>query len=299
MSEFNPDQSHGYRERAGKKGKTRRELLGIGARSTPAIFEKQKPIEKPQLPPNQLTRRDLIKVGAAVTATLGISKDLIDTVSDMYAEEEFSEPEKIKKPLELLDELNLELPQDNLYGFTFPSTREMAQKYQQALGRKLASEPTKNWFMVSIIRGRPTLTKTILGLSSILDSPTVYQSSGPDDPAKLNIPSWILLLRSPAELAATVYHEGIHLFYQQKKMMSDQTVFDRENMAYIGDIFLIRLLRSRGYDINNATRDLEIAYDKAVDSNGKEIWEQELKKLEGLPQNCCTYQPSLEQDGQK
>lgn len=46
MGELNLEESRGYRERAGKKGKSRRDILGIGARLISALSDKPKHTEK-------------------------------------------------------------------------------------------------------------------------------------------------------------------------------------------------------------------------------------------------------------
>ena len=90
-------------------------------------------------------------------------------------------------------------------------------------------------------------------------------------------------------IADFVYHEGIHLFYQQPadKSESLQDIFNAENMPTIANNLLGRLLKSRGHLMPGFETDTVKAYELAVAKNDKTIWEKEFKKLYSLPQDCC------------
>lgn len=301
MSEFNPEQPHGYRERVKSKTPNRRELLGVGNKSSD-LPEKPRPAEKPQKGKTRIgqfldkpiTRRDLLKLGGAAGAAY-LLKDLTSSLENVP--DRYKTPEKVQDAIKYLEEVDLQLPQDQLYGFTFPSIREMAKRYRETLNAKIEGSPFDSSLVVIQEKKPRTMIQAIIGIIPPLrkifgtsEAPSVSKG----EPHFLYLPPYVADY-SVVEMAGTLYHEGLHLFYQGELGGSKQDVFNREIMPNIADIFFDRAMLERGEDLKRYyTKDVD-AYDQAVRENNRQVWEKHLKELYKLPENCCTYQPPLPQ----
>lgn len=232
-----------------------------------------------------ITRRDLLKLGV-VGATSYLLKDFIESNQDT---DEYTVPERVEEAILLLKDIDLVLPKDQLYGFTFPSTKEMAEKYKEALSRQVGSPPIPSLIIVQE-REPKTLTRFVkvnLGLERKHDAPTIFSADNLNSPAFLYLP-YYTQRDSSERTVETLYHEGIHLFYQKisPSAPSNQEIFDDENMATMAaNVLLNQLLRERGYKIPEST--IAPAYFQAVARNNRAIWEEALKKLYKLPADCC------------
>lgn len=288
MSEFNPEQPLGNR--------------------SPDLPEKPQPAEKSQKQKRgtrigrfldkPITRRDLLKLGGAAAAAY--------LLKDIHSPQEidpdrYKTPEKVLNAIKSLEDMDLQLPQDPLYGFGFPSTREMAKKYQEALSTKIEGSPFDSSLVVIQEKKPETITQAmvdmipplgkIFGIFEKSEVPHVLKG----EPDYLYLPPYVAR-DSLVETAVVLYHEGLHVFFQEGESDgSNQTTFNREIMPNIGNILLDRLLQSNGYELKRYyTKDYE-AYDQAIRDNNREVWEQHLKTLYKLPQDCCTYQPPVNQ----
>lgn len=105
MSEFNPEQTHGYREKKPPK-RTRREILG-GGRVTPRLFEKPQGKEKSFPTQLKFTRRDLLKGAGAASLILLATKIGLD----VFGREQTPAPEILFRKLQKLDQEILSNPQ--------------------------------------------------------------------------------------------------------------------------------------------------------------------------------------------
>lgn len=244
-------------------------------------------LEKP------VTRRDLLK-GAAVVGGAYLFKDLVETVA--ADPEKYKVPENFHQALALLEKVNLELPQDQLYGFTFPPTREMAQKYREALQKRVGDYQLESLIVVQKKPPRTfwgNLSQTLSGGPD--ETPRASRASSPDKSSFIWLPAHFIDAGLPT-IASSLYHEGIHLFYQppankDNKSETFQEKFDSENLPTISDVLLGRLLESNNLRIPGFETDTVRAYERAVAENNKDIWEKEFKKLYQLPRDCCTYIP--------
>lgn len=253
----------------------------------------KQPKEKgPSFLDRPVTRRDLLKL-AAVGGASYLLKDFIESNQDT---DEYSTPEKVKEAILFLERLNLEIPQDQLYGFTFPSTKEMAEKYKEALSRTVGEPPVSSLIIVQEKEPR-TFTRTakvFLGIERRSTAPNATVGYSQYAPSILYLPDYTQK-DTVAETAITLYHEGFHIFYQnpQDGESSGQRIFDREIMPTIAaDVLLEKLLRDKGYKMPDSDSSLASSYFQAVSENKREGWESALKKLNKLPADCCTF-PSI------
>ncbi len=287
MSEFNPEeQPRGFRERARVNKRTRRELLGMVTSLPPAISVSKAHTEEPQAPVKGLTRRSFLKKTALLGGVVGgtLALDTLRGVGE-FIEEYENEPKNITDVIKFLEE-DLQLPQDPLYGFTFPSTREIAQKYKEALLK--TRDNGLRWLVIIQEKEPKSVIKKIIRTSN---NPRISKpEKGEDGSVYIYIPP-SMANDPPAELARWFYHEGFHLFYQPfYPPDSDEDRFNREIPTNIADILLGRLVSQRtGKEYFNI--DIDRGYDQAVRENNRGLFEEELKKLYALPQDCCTYQP--------
>lgn len=257
---------------------------------TPKRVIKQPKEKRPSFLDRPVTRRDFLKLTAAAGGAY-LLKDILDSGVDT---DEYTTPERVNEAILFLKKLNLELPQDQLYGFTFPSTGEVAQKYEEALAKKIGNPPISSLIIVQEKEPKTLVrsVKLLVGLEEKHESPAVNRSRNPDSHSLLYLPHYTQK-DSVAEMALTLYHEGIHLFYQKapSEKRNSQEIFDDENMPSIADAVLDQLLRTQGYKIGQEFETNQ-AYFRAVGENNRGIWEQQLKKLYELPADCCTFRPS-------
>lgn len=104
MSEFNPEQPHGYRERKPPK-RTRREILG-GGRTTPRLPGRSQVRENSH--PAKYTRRDFLIGGAIV---IGLTSLATKIGFDVFGSKEPPSPEALIQKLQQLDREILSNPQ--------------------------------------------------------------------------------------------------------------------------------------------------------------------------------------------
>ncbi|MDO8522229.1 MAG: hypothetical protein Q7S08_03005 [bacterium] len=231
-----------------------------------------------------VTRRDALK-GIAVVGAAYMIKDFGD-----YKQEEldqFEVPTKMREALELMDRLNLELPEDKLYGFKFPTTGEMAGKYKDALERQVGNPSIPSLIVVQE-RKPKTVIGSIMHYGQGITAPRISRPNSPDSPSSLYLPDYSEKY-SVQEMVLSAYHEGYHLFYQAGVDNSAQGSFDAENITNIADILLSKLLDSLKYRVKSLGNEATKAYENAVAQNDKTIWEKYLKELYKLPENCCNF----------
>ncbi|MSU74361.1 hypothetical protein EXS57_01115 [Candidatus Kaiserbacteria bacterium] len=243
-----------------------------------------------------MTRRDFMRGALAVAGGFVISKGLEMGVKDYqeFQKEEnsqYSESLLVQAAIELMDNLNLELPKDQLYGFVYPTTREMAMKYREAFNRKVGDLQIPS--VVTVQEKDPkTLIGSIVHLKRGETVPRVQKSNSINEPSILRLPSRMerqTLVHSITDL----YHEGLHLFFQSGKydLSSPDNVFLHENMPSIADALLraplLAIDPSEDFD-----ESVEAIYKEAVAKNDRSIWETFLKKLYELPEDCCVTVPT-------
>lgn len=252
-----------------------------------------------ELTPRGRSRRKFLRKAAIVVTGTAVGAGIIYDVFKGNLEEisQYEVPEKVTKAIDLLEQLDLQLPQDQLYGLTFPSTKEIAQKYQEGLTTKIGDPPIQR-LIVKQEKEPQALSRRILrllGRVKIHEAPEKSTGKSIEEHSFLYLPpyyateDWINIART----AITLYHEGIHLFYQQPAK-TDQELIDNENPANIASLLLMRLLKEKGHDLGELFFFDDInAYERAVTENNKDVWEKELKKLYEVPEDCCTFSPAL------
>lgn len=250
----------------------------------------KEPKEKASFLDKPITRRDILKL-AAVGGVSYVLKDFIESNQDTN---EYDVPERVEKAILFLKEIDLVLPKDQLYGFTFPSTREMAEKYEEALSRKVSRSQVPSLIIVQEKEPKTLIrfVRVNLGLEKKHDSPVVSPADNLDSPSLLYLPHYTQK-DSTAETAVTLYHEGTHLFYQKPypSTPTAQEIFDSENVPTIAaNVLLNQLLLERDHKVLEST--IAPAYFQAVAENNRGFWEQALKKLYELPADCCILKPA-------
>ena len=230
-----------------------------------------------------MSRRDVLKLAVAGSGAY-LVKDWFDYQKE--EREQFEIPPRIKEVFELMESLNLKLPEDKLYGFTFPTTKEMSQKFKEAI-EKQVGDPTVPSLIILQERAPKTLIGSIAHLDRGITAPRVSRSISPDSPSLLYLPDYSEKDSVP-ETIPYIYHEGMHLFYQTGVDNSPEGTFENENIANIAQVLLGNLLKSMKHRLNNLDAGAGEAYEEAVRQNDKAIWEEYLKKLYKLPENCCT-----------
>ncbi len=227
-----------------------------------------------------ITRRNFLGMGAAAAGAYAL-KDWQD-----YKNEKLSQYEglkRIKYTLDLMEALDLPLPKDTLYGFTFPTTKEMALKFNDAFEKRVgADEPIPSLTIIQEKNPESMVGKFVHHNRGIT-APYIERAPDADSPSVLYLPEYTKE-DTPKETIPYLYHEGIHLFYQEGHADEPERVFENENYANIANVLLDKFFRRSG----NATR----AYDEAVAQKKPEIWETYIKKLYGLPPNCCEQKPA-------
>ncbi|MBI2036408.1 twin-arginine translocation signal domain-containing protein [Candidatus Microgenomates bacterium] len=261
----------------------------------------EEPEEVQPSPVRKWTRRKFIKAGAIATVATGItgSSLTLDFLKGLwrYLEQYGTTPENVQQAINFLEEADINLPHDQLYGFDFPSTKEMAQKYREGLKKTTGDSlgDSKRWLAIVQEKQPNTFTWRLLQFTGAIkkhdDPSTSKPEEGQEGPIYFYIPSSMSKLSTP-RLAKILYHEGFHFFLQPGHYpATDQEEFNREIKPNIAEIILERALVNRG-DIKNSLQiDIDIAYDQAIKENNRDIFEKELKKLYELPEDCCTYQP--------
>lgn len=243
-----------------------------------------------------LTRRSFLKRSGALIGGAFVAQDVLRALYEPIAE--LGEPVESLKTIDFLEQINFEIPQDKLYGFTFPSTKEVAQKYKEMLNQTVGDPPIRKLIIVEekepgTISGR---LAQLLGINSKSEDPKISRPQpGEDGPIFIYWPAQREEDQTSLR-AISLYHEGLHLFYQSPpKLDSDEAIFNQENMPNIGEILFERVLFENGF-IGEVTDFAEIisAYDRAVAEKNPEIWEKRFKNLYALSEDCCvqTRQPN-------
>ncbi len=258
--------------------------------------------EKPATPTEQsekltpfldkpMSRRDFLKVtGAAATAVAGVYG--FTDWRDFEKEEldQYKVHERMGQTIDLMESLDLKLSEDKLYGFTFPTTREMAGKFNEALKKEIGN-PSVSSLIVVQERAPRTIIGRIAHAGRGITAPRVRRAQSSEFPSFLNLPDYSEKHSAP-ETIPYLYHEGLHLFYQELSKNSSQNIFDDENIANVAEILLGRLLQSLNYRLSGFEGRAVEAYEQAVSQKDRKVWEEYLKSLYKLPQDCCVYQPA-------
>lgn len=238
-----------------------------------------------------VTRRDVLKLAGVGIGVYSL-KDILDSFEidpDRYAT-----PEKVSAAIKYFEDIDLELPRDELYGFVFPSTKEMAHKYRELLNTKIEGSVFDTDLVIIQEKEPKTITQKFLG-----GIPVVGRLVGTsEDPyvSKMEYPYFLYLPPyvkhyTVVEMANVLYHEGIHLFFQKGSPSGPEDTFNREIMPNIADILIDNAMQSRGEKlVRHYTGNIE-AYNRAIAEGDRAVWERHIKELYKLPQNCCTYQP--------
>lgn len=261
--------------------KSRRGFLHLPKNGEAARVEKPKEIRQEKAGGflfRPISRRSLLFLSAAGVGGL-LLRDFLESTKD---QDEYGVPEKVEQAIAFLEEIDLELPQDELYGFTFPSTKEMALKYRTALNKPIGDPTSSSLIMFQQTEPR-TLTRLAKRIfdferfSSEIESKIAQAHVGGQTVYTLPLPSWTLDETIPW-FVALLYHEGMHFFYQDELgPKNSQDFFKRELEANTGEVILKQLLRARGDVITQNSTDE--AYTDAIAQKNKGIFEKELNRV--------------------
>src|SRR5258708_5751017 len=218
-----------------------------------------------------VTRREALVstlLAGGVIGAFKANQDYKDSDEAVRKENEYS-PQFVET-LTFMFERNIQLPQDKLYGFDFPTTREMAIKYLDALQpyfepgneetspklfvvqeseplqitRKLRqaalySQTFPKWISDSLIYMlgyEPIVHRGAYGVTLV--------GATPEDSSTVSFASGFGQ-RSLGDRTQTVYHEGVHLFFQPGDERFDDQ-FQAEIHANTANMLLSRELRKLG-----------------------------------------------------
>lgn len=221
-----------------------------------------------------VNRRDLVLLGMVGLVGLGV-KDYLDAEEAVAAQ--FNPPSlEFAETLSLMQDYDVVLPRDELFGFTFPSTSEMAKWYidrlqwSYAFGRDYPlvvvqeSEPLQFTRKIRQLVGLEPRNRTDNSAAVVIyktdDSESDYLYLAPGFPSS-----------TPADRASTLYHEGLHLSDPEASFRNQEDRFKPENKAWIGHVLLeshywgSRLMRTPSID-------LMMAYQEAKDLARPSIW---------------------------
>lgn len=251
--------------------------------------------ELPQpVQPKGVSRRAFL--GRAILGALA-GQDVVRGLGEMW--EEYTSQEGVKgvnKIVDFLETADFEVPQDKLYGFTYPSTKEMSQRWKEAL-HKTVGDPPMPYLLITQRNEPSTLTKRLISslrLGEVEGNPFVTRPApGKEDKEGifLSLPASTKEDSLP-KASIFLYHEGLHLFFQPSPIgFTPEEVFETENMPNVGEILFERTLFEKEF-IEEPADYAEIisAYDKAVAEKKPEIWEKRFKELYKLPEDCCVAQ---------
>lgn len=237
--------------------------------------------EKPSFWDKPITRREAL---AGATAITGLAT-VIYLARDFAASEEeelgqYQLSERVTDTLEFMRANELTPPQDLLYGAAFPSTRDVAKQYLDALipwylnpdstPRLVVVEETNTSYFFRRV-------KRFLGMENYITEEaggTVIKATNEDEADALYLnPSF--QKANHTERAITLYHEGLHLFYHPADL---DGFLASESMPNIGQILLSRMYIENGFLIRSFSHSLWVAYDQAIQQRNPRIWEQALKE---------------------
>lgn len=230
-------------------------------------------------------RRDFAIGTAGVTAIgtlIYLARDYAESEEETLSRFQLSE--RVTGTLDFMRQVDLTPPQDRLYTFTYPSTREVAERYLDRFipyYQTFEAESTLFVFEESRTSYFFRRVKQAIGLE-----PTVPEEvggyviraiePGEIDGLYLN-PSF--QLANSAERALILYHEGLHLFYQPP--ITENFLF-QESMPNIGGLLLTQQYMDNKYLVRRINYKLQSAYQKAVSENNPRIWEQAVKEVYGV-----------------
>lgn len=237
--------------------------------------------------PKKITRRNILK-GALVAVGLAVGGIANHDYKTFQEEElsQYAESPVFNAAIELMDKLNLEVPKDQLYGFIYPTTREMASRYKEARG-KIAADSPASTLIVKQEKDPKSLIGRIKYRNRGMTDPTALGVYSPETSVVLTLPSYMDTL-SPNVQVAVLYHEGLHFFFQKGKYNKNATTeedFQRENMPNIGEILLLKSLVAAGIKLEDFYLTGTSEYNEAVAKGNKSIWENYLKKLYKLSED--------------
>lgn len=219
----------------------------------------------------------LLGIGAGVS----FLKDFAEAEVEILSQYDLSE--RVTDALNFLQLVDTTPKRDSLYGFTFPSTREIAGSYHRVL-QSWYNNPDEQPPLI-IIEEKETGTvvrrlRQFLGLEEKnLEREAAILVRKPDEKYADTIylaPSFHT--ENIQERALTLYHEGVHLF-NQLEAKNDLEHFENEKYANIAEILLRKAFITRGFLIRTRNPQLLEAYIKAVVNNNPKIWEKVLKEV--------------------
>jgi len=231
--------------------------------------------------PISISRRNFLGMGVAAAGAYAL-KDWHD-----YRNEELSQyegPKRLQEIIDLMEILDIHLPNDTLYGFTFPSTKEMGLKFKQALTTKVGTPPIPTLIIIQEKIPQSTIG-SLVHRDRGITAPRISRGIDSNSPSFLHLPEYSQT-HSVQESIPYIYHEGVHLFYQEGHAGEPERVFENENFANIANVLLDKFFKAS----NKAT----VAYDEAVANNKPEIWETYLKELYKLAPDCCEQKLNTE-----
>lgn len=218
-------------------------------------------------------------IGGAV-AIKSVVQDYVEAEEEVNRQFELSH--QFEETLRFMSDIKVTLPQDTLFGFIFPSPKEIAEDFIKRLQQTLIDPenpqlyvvqetPVKQWTR----RLRQFLNIEPKNHCSV--GAVVYHRASPDQPDWMYLPE-DFPNRSMVERAITLYHEGLHLFDPEAGYSEDD--IKRENKATIGTILLERVLMGqKKHIIPLSDQDLSRGYEKAVANNNPGIWKEALLSL--------------------
>lgn len=229
------------------------------------------------------TRRDVLRSGIFVTAVYGM-KDYYQTKEDTASEYQIT-PQFVET-LTALRNLQLELPQDSLYGFNFPKPADIPEKYLEVLQEPYSIGKEGNAKLI-VVQQLPTLTITrfirrILKLEiddiSNQAEAEVLMGSTPDEPTFLVLSPYFVVDPLPNRMIQ-LYHEWQHLF--DPEAHPDLGQLQAELKPNIGDILLAReLMTNPQYKtLVRLNSTLVAAYDKSLQEGNPQTYEQALSEI--------------------
>lgn len=232
--------------------------------------------EAGQKPVSRRAFLGFLGVGAAAY----IAQDYSD--ADRAISRQFELSPQFHEALQFMLNLEVTLPQDTLFGFVFPSPREIAESFIDRLQHTLIDPENPQLYVVQ----ETPVTQWTRRISQFLNiepknhcsvGAVVYLRESKDQPDWMYLPE-DFPNRSLAERAISLYHEGLHLFDPEADHSEDE--FKRENKATIGTILLEKVLMAQKKQIIlPSSLDLTHAYEEAVAKNNPEIWKEALLNL--------------------
>lgn len=241
-----------------------------------------------------MKRRDFLVVTFLIAAGYGL-KDYHDAVEANDSQFELSP--QFLDTLQFMQDFDIQPPPDTLYSFQFPSTKEMSQKYINALTPSYVEGNSQyDLVIVQEIQTQQLIRRVrqMLGLerpNHCNVGAIVEHRESEDQPDFLYL-STDFPHKGKAERAAILYHEGIHLFDRQGGR-DEKVIFPAENKANMGELLLTRAYLNNPLQrhlVRSYSKDLSDAYDQAVEENNSEVWKTELlKPYEQAAKEVPTY----------